>query len=70
MFFKKTNSNNNKKRNKEKLIKNEKIKKIFEKLLFIIQKNISDSVDDIFEKFNKELTDDISNINKKTVTFF
>ena len=50
--------------------KNEKIKKIFEKLLFIIQKNISDSVDDIFEKFNKELTDDISNINKKTVTFF
>ena len=31
MFFKKTNSNNNKKRNKEKLIKNEKIKKIFEK---------------------------------------
>ena len=27
MFFKKTNSNNNKKRNKEKLIKNEKIKK-------------------------------------------
>ena len=45
--------------------KNEKLKKIFERVLEIIQKNITVSIDEIFENFNKELLND-----KKSVPFF
>ena len=44
---------------------NERLKKIFENVLFIIQKNVTVSVDDIFENFSKELAND-----KNTVAYF
>ena len=48
--------------------KNEKLRKIFDSLLNIIQKNIKISIDDILEPFYKELIYDMQ--NKKHVTFF
>jgi hypothetical protein len=45
--------------------KNERLKKIFENVLFVIQKNINVSIDDMFENFSKELAND-----KNTVTYF
>lgn len=44
----------------------EKIKKIFGSILNIVQKNINESIDDIFKNYNKELTDDINKIKKKS----
>ena len=44
---------------------NERLKKIFENVIFIIQKNINVSIDDMFENFSKELAND-----KNTVTYF
>ena len=44
---------------------NERLKKIFENVLFIIQKNVTVSVDDIFENFSKELAN-----AKNTVAYF
>ena len=41
--------------------KKDNLKKIFESILYIIKNNISDSVDDKLEKFNKELIKDIQN---------
>ena len=43
----------------------ERLKKIFENVLVIIQKNINVSIDDIFENFGKELAND-----KNTITYF
>ena len=48
--------------------KNEKLRKIFDSILNIIQKNIKISIDDILEPFYKELIYDMQ--NKKHVTFF
>ena len=48
--------------------KNEKLKKLFESMLQIIKKNISLSIDDILESFNKELLNDIQ--NKKSMNYF
>ena len=48
--------------------KNEKLRKIFDTILNIIQKNIKISIDDILEPFYKELIYDMQ--NKKHVTFF
>ena len=48
--------------------KNEKLRKIFDSILNIIQKNINISIDDILEPFYKELIYDMQ--NKKHVTFF
>ena len=45
--------------------KNEKLKIFFESVEYIIQKNVSVSVDEIFEKFNKEIIND-----KNSVVFF
>ena len=43
--------------------KKDNLKKIFESILYIIKNNISDSVDDKLEKFNRELIKDIQNNN-------
>ena len=48
--------------------KNEKLRKIFDTILNIIQKNIKISIDDILEPFYKELIYDMQ--NKKHVAFF
>lgn len=41
----------------------DKIRKIFESILSIIQKNMSESVDDILDNYNKELMNDVNRNN-------
>ena len=43
----------------------EKLKKIFGSLLNIIHKNISESIDDIMDKYNLELINDINRFKNK-----
>jgi hypothetical protein len=45
----------------------DKLKKLFECLLNIIQRKYTDSIDDIMEKFYKEMSNELP--NKKTITF-
>ena len=45
----------------------EKLKKIFLSILNIIQKSINESIDDILERYNKELINDINKIEKKNI---
>lgn len=44
----------------------DKLKKIFSSILNIIQKTITESIDDIMERFYKELNNDINKIQKNT----